>query len=184
MQKEIKNRELDKIVTALKQVDYKEKNIFSLRSEKLGQKLNLLAVNLNEKTKDAQMEHASTDKDGNFLFEQVTVTDKNGMSRMENTGNYKYTHAQLKARDKVVEQIKEENSNIPIYLIKKEGNEVLFKKIFEKYSPSTISTLAGIILDVPLDDEGFIDEAFYLEMTAEKVPALNGKQEPAAASVS
>lgn len=181
MQKTIKNRQLNDFTGAngaLIAIDYKQKNLLSIRCEKLLKKINGIGEKVNKKIQDKREEYCSKDDKGNFLYEQVTITDKNGASKAENTGNLKFTYGKKQELDKAIEEIMDTDVNIPVYLIEnKEDNHPLYKQIFEKYSTTVISTLAGIILDVPVDEEGFVQEEFVMKMTSDEKVKQNGHTE-------
>lgn len=163
----VKKKQLNEIIGSLSFIDYLVKNIFTIRAEKLLKKLNELAQKINEDIQDVREEWATTDEKGNFVLEALTETEKGGKSKTQNIGNYKYTHERAKKRDADIENIMDSDIEIPTYLIARdETNAPLYKEIFKKYSPSTISSLAGILLDVPLDEDKFVKEEFVLEMTA------------------
>lgn len=171
----IKKKQLNEIIGALSFIDYLVKNLFTIRAEKLLKKINEIAQKVNEEIQDVREEHAVTDKEGNFILEPLTEIEK-GKSKTQNIGNYKYTHEKAKKRDAAIERIMDSDIEIPTYVITRdENNAALYKEIFKKYSPSTISSLAGILLDVPLDEDNFVKEEFVLEMTAEPKAEANGQ---------
>lgn len=173
----VKKKQLNEIIGALSVIDYLVKNIFTIRAEKLLKKLNELVQKINEEIQDVREENAVTDDKGNFVLEALTETEKNGKAKTQNIGNYKYTHERAKKRDAAIEIIMNADIDIPTYLITRhETNAALYKEIFKKYSPSTITSLAGILLDVPLDEDNFVKEEFVIEMTTEPKAEANGQQ--------
>lgn len=179
MTKKIKNRQLSEIVNALSFIDYKtkNKNLFIVRCEKLLKKLSEIGKDVNAELQDIREEFAETDEKGRFIYETVNITDKNGTSKTENSGVFKYTHQRAKKRDEAIEKKWDEEVEIPIYLISRdEKNISLYKSIFKDYSLTMITAFAEIILDVPLDAERFIDEEFVLEMTKEEDSSKQNEQ--------
>ena len=96
------------------------------------------------------------------MREEFVITDKDGTSQRGNTGALKFTSANAKKRKEALNKLlNEEKVSIPIYIIPfNETNEPLYKKAFELYACTALSVLAGIILDIPLDEDGFITDEF------------------------
>ena len=165
MTKRIKNSQFNSIIAAIMDITAdKSKNIFTMRCEKIATKLNDISKKINERILEINAEYASTDKDGNFLHEEVIVTDKNGTSKKENSGQYKYTLQRDKDRKKAMEQFWNEELEIPTNVIdRNETNSPLYKQIIERNTLTTLSDLTGILLDLPTDKDGFIDEGFVLD---------------------
>lgn len=162
---QITKRKVKELIDALNySIDYKVKNLFTLRAEKLGKKLSEIAEGINNAIAEKNAEFAQTDEKGRFLLEEITITDKSGTSKKEKTGNYLYTPETDKKRKAAIEQLWLESVDIPVNLISRdEKNEPLYKYIFETYNASIISLFAGILLDVPVDADGFLDEEFALK---------------------
>lgn len=179
MQKSIKKKELNQFIGpdgALTAINYKVKNIFTIRCEKLLKKINELGIEVNNEIQDIREEFASTDKEsGNFIYETVTVTDSKGNSKTENTGSFKYTHERAKQRDEKIERLFQEEVKIPVNIISRDNNLPLYKQIFKEYTLTTISKLAGVLLDVPVDDEGFVQEEFIIKFTEENQKSEDNK---------
>ena len=126
-------------------------------------KLNEISKSINEKLFDINAEYASTDKNGNFLHEEVVTIDKNGTTKKENTGNFKYTLEREKEKRKAMEHFWNQEVEIPSNIIERnEKNSTLYKQIIEKNTLTTLTDLAGVLLDFPIDKDGFIDEEFVL----------------------
>lgn len=168
MQKEIERIQINEVVSSMNALTAsKEKNIITLRCEKIGKKIDEIAGKLNEELATINAEYASTDEKGNFLHEEVIITDKTGASKKESTGNYKYTFARNEQRKKAIEKFWKEKIEIPCNVIKRtDSNNALYKQIIEKLNFTQLSVLAGIILDIPLDEEGFIDDQWVLDFLA------------------
>ena len=150
MTKKIKKKELNNIIGSMMQIisDY-SKNIVSLRCEKMGNKINDLAKKLNSELSTIDEEYASSDKDMNLLREEVVTTDKAGNSKKENSGIFKYTLKKTQERKKAIENFWNEEIEIPVNVVKRDLNSELYKKIIAENSFTTLSNLAGIILDIP-----------------------------------
>jgi hypothetical protein len=172
MQKNITKRNVKELVDLLNTVDYKVKNIFTLRCEKLQAKLVLIGSGINKEIEEKQAEYASTDDKGNFLREEVVITDKDGASRKESSGGYKYKHGTQKQMNEEIEKIWKEEVTIGINLISKENQKPVYRYVLATYNTRVISMLSGIILDFPVDAEGFVDEESILNF--ENKPAENG----------
>lgn len=175
----IKKKKLYDIINILLILDYTVKNIFNIRAEKLLKKLYELSAEINEEIADIQRQWATKDEKGNFVCEALTETEKNGKSKTQNAGNFKYTKENADKRDAAIENLLNTDITIPTYIVSRSENMPLYKEIFKKYSPTTISVLAGILLDVPIDEEEFVTEEFVLEMTSEPKTEANGKHKEA-----
>lgn len=185
MTKKIKKKELNNIVgSIIKITSDKSKNIVSLRCEKIGKKINEISKKLNEEILEINSEHASTDKDNNFLHEEVVTTEKNGHSRKENNGSYKYTFKRDQDRKKEIEKFWNEEIELPVSVVDRENHPELYKKIITEHSFTTLSNLAGIILDIPIGEDGFVDEEWILGfLETENKIGSNGQEKAAAAHV-
>lgn len=183
MTKKIKKKELNNIVGSIIQITSdRSKNIVSLRCEKIGNKINEISKKLNEEILEINSEHASTDKDNNFLHEEVIITDKNGQSRKENSGSYKYTFKRDQDRKKAIEKFWNEEIELPVSVVDREKYPELYKKIIKDNSFTTLSNLAGIILDIPVGEDGFVDEEWILGfLSSDNKVESNGQQKAAEA---
>lgn len=165
MTKTIKRKEFNNIIRAIATLSSTNaKNIIGLRCEKIGKKINEIATKFNSEISDIDEEHASTDKDFNFMREEVVITDKSGSSKKESTGGFKYTFKRSQERKDAIEKFWNENTEIPVNVVERtDKNTELYKKVIEENSFTTLSNLSGIILDIPLDAEGFVDEEWVLK---------------------
>lgn len=164
MTKTIKRTKLNDVVNAIYAITAdKSKNIITLRCEKIAKEIDVIAKKLNEDILDINAEYASTDKDQNLLHEEVMITEKNGNSKKENSGAYKYTFKRDKERKAKIEEFWNQDVQLPISIVKRnDSNKALYKQIIEKHNFTQLSNLAGIILDIPVDDNGFIDDEWVL----------------------
>lgn len=172
MTKTIKRTKLNDVMSAIMAITSdKSKNIITLRCEKIAKEIDVIAKKLNEDILDINTEHASTDKDQNLLHDEVIVTDKSGTSKKDNSGAYKYTFRRDKERKAKIEEFWNQDVQIPISIVKhNDSNRALYKQIIEKHNFTQLSNLAGVILDIPVDAEGFINEEWVLNF-------LEGKDE-------
>lgn len=179
MLKTIKRSELNDIVNAMNALTQdKEKNIITLRCEKIGKKIDTIAQKLNSDLADLRAEHCSKDEKGNFLHEEVIVTDKQGASRKENNGSYKYTIKGNMDLKKAIDKFWDEDVKIPVNVVKlTDSNVLLYKQIIEKLNFTQLSILSGIVLDIPLDEDGFIDDQWILNFLSDKPHENNNGQE-------
>lgn len=179
MTKKIKRKDINGIINSVATLaNFNKKNIFGLRCERFARDMAKIAKELNDQLSTIAEEHASTDKDFNLLKEEILVTDKQGVSRKEPTGEYKYTFKRSQERKKTVEEFLNEELEVKANVVeRKEQYMELYKKIINENSFTVISNLAGIILDIPLDKEGFVDEDWILNFLSSDTPKgeLNGK---------
>lgn len=164
MTKKIKKEKLNDIVMAIFAITAdKTKNAITLRCEKIAKEIDVISRKLNEEILEINTGYASTDKNGNLLHEEVITNNGHGSSKTENSGGYKYTISKDKERKEAIQKFWSEDIDIPVSIVKRnESNTALYKQIIEKHNFTQLSNLAGIILDIPVDAEGFIDEGWVL----------------------
>lgn len=172
MEKTIKREKLNSIVLAIMATTAdKSKNLITLRCEKFAKELDVIAKKFNEEIEDINAEHATSDKDQNILHEEVIITDKNGNSRKEFSGGYKYTWKRDKERKAKLDEFWKGTLDIKTNVLKRnDSNKALYKQIIEKLNSTQLSNLAGIILDIPVDKDDFVDEEWIINF-------LEGKEE-------
>lgn len=175
--KKIKKKDLNDLISSIFAINSDgAKNIISYRSEKISKEINEISKKLNSEISDIDEEYASTDKDHNLLREEVVTSDKQGVSKKENSGKFKYTFRKSKDRKTAIENFWNEEVDIPCNIVKREHHEELYKKVLKENTFSTLSNLAGIILDIPVGEDGFIDEKWILDFLSEdKKVESNGK---------
>lgn len=177
MTKKINRKQLNGVIMAISHMlTSNNKNIIGLRCERIGKIVNDISKELNAELSTIDEEYASKDKDQNFLREEVVITDKNGSSKKENIGAFKYTFTKEQERKKAIADFWGQDIELPCNVVKRELHKDLYKKIIEENSFTTLSNLAGIILDIPLGADGFIDEEWILEfLSSNKKTEQNGQ---------
>lgn len=177
--KTITNRRLSELTQNLNRFNYTIKNIIVRRCEKLAKKINDdLLPEYNDALIDIDEQFCMKDKDGVAIREELVITDKNGSSQRGNTGELKFASGNKIKRKEAINKFLDQQVSIPTYIIPlNETNEALYRKAFELYSYTTLSSLAGIILEIPLDEDGFITDEFadkYSSPLEEKNTSKNG----------
>lgn len=181
MTKIIKKKQLNKVIMSIVEITSgKSKNIISLRCEKIGGIINEISTKLNSELSTLNEEYASCDKDMNLLREEVITTDKTGNSKKENSGIFKYTFKKTQERKKAIEDFWNQDIEVPSNVVSREKHPDLYKKIIQDNSFTTLSNLAGIILDIPVGEDGFVDEEWVLGFLESGNKALSNGQEKAA----
>lgn len=183
MTKKIAKKELNNIIGSIIQITSdKSKTIVSLRCEKIGKSINEISKKLNSELSAIDEEYASADKDMNLLREETVTTDKSGNSVKENNGVFRYTLKKTQERKKAIENFWNETIEIPTNVVKWDLHPELYKKIIADNSFTTLSNLAGIILDIPVGEDGFVDEEWILGfLSGDKIASLNGQEKSEAA---
>ena len=158
----ITNRRFFKVVDVLNRLDYKSKNIIVRRAEKLSKRINEeFLPEYNNGLSDIDDDFCEKDKNGHSVREELVITDKSGTSQRGNTGSLKFSSENKIKRREAINKFYDREVTIPTYVIPhNETNESVYKKAFEIYSYTTLSVLSGIILEIPLDEEGFITDEF------------------------
>lgn len=174
--KTIKRKDLNDVISSIFAINSDgSKNVISYRCEKISKEINEISKNLNSQISDINEEYASTDKDYNLLREEVVTSDKNGVSKKENSGGFKYTFKKIKERKRVIEDFWNGEVELPTSVVSREHHKELYRKVIEANSFSTISNLAGIILDIPVGEDGFVDEKWIFDFLNDTTLELNGQ---------
>lgn len=177
MTKTIKRKELNNVIMAIASIiPDNAKNIIGLRCERIGKEINEITKKLNSELAVIHEEHASTDKDQNLLREEVVTTDKHGSSKKENSGGYRYTFKKSQEMKKATQDFWNEDVAIPSNIVKREIHGDLYRKVIENSNFTTLSYLSGVILEIPLDDKGFVDEEWILNFLSAKPKAEQNGQ--------
>lgn len=150
---------LMQLMMLIKRVDLKKRSRLSFAVEKMATKWNKSVKKYQSLLSEIDIEFCSTDKDGNLMFEEVTMTDKDGNSNKQNTGLCKYTKDNRKKRDEKAEKFSQEMVEIPVHLLAKDEPSIV--SFMKDLSFTEINLLTGTLIDMPeIDMDAEYDESW------------------------